>query len=119
MNNIVYALAVPGGTLYAGGAFTTAGTNVSPYVAEAILVPSTTPPFIVTTNGSFGFTNAHNSFGFDITGSPGQTQVVLGSTNLTMWVPLQTNVLNNSLWYFSDPSASNFSRRFYRAALQQ
>jgi hypothetical protein len=37
---------------------------------------------------------------------------------LTIWVPLQTNVLNNSLWYFSDPSASNFTRRFYRAQLQ-
>ena len=37
MNNYVYALAVSGSTLYAGGGFTTAGTNVSAYAAMANL----------------------------------------------------------------------------------
>ena len=42
MNNGVSALAVSGGTLYAGGAFTTAGTNFSAYAAMANLpVPPT------------------------------------------------------------------------------
>ncbi len=37
----VWALAADGaGHLFVGGAFTLAGTNVSPYIAEAILVPS-------------------------------------------------------------------------------
>jgi hypothetical protein len=113
----VYALAVSGGTLYAGGAFTTAGGKASAFAAEALLPDK--PPFIITTNSGFGFTNGHGAFGFDVSGSPGQTQVVLGSTNLTIWAPLQTNVLNDSFWYFSDPSASNFTRRFYRAELLQ
>jgi hypothetical protein len=37
MNYAVYALAASGGTLYAGGIFTTAGTNVSAYAAMAHL----------------------------------------------------------------------------------
>jgi hypothetical protein len=116
VNSSVYALAVSGCTLYVGGQFTTAGGKVSAYAAEAII----DAPFIITTNSNFGFTSGRSSFGFDVSGSPGQTQVVQGSTNLTIWVPLQTNVLNGSLWYFSDPSASNFSQRFYRTEwLQQ
>lgn len=113
----VSALVASDGNLYAGGYFTTAGGKVSGYVAEALLPGK--PPFIITTNGNFGFTNGHSSFGFDVTGSPGDTQVVLGSTNLSTWVPLQTNVPSDALWYFSDPSATNFTQRFYRAELQQ
>jgi len=37
MNDIVSALAVSGSELYAGGNFTTAGRNVSAYVARAYL----------------------------------------------------------------------------------
>jgi hypothetical protein len=117
MNGPVGALVVCGATLYAGGGFTTAGGKVSGNVAEALFADL--PPFIITTNSSFGFTNGHSAFGFDVSGCPCQAQVVLGSTDLTTWVPLQTNLLNGSLWYFSDPFASNFTSRFYRAELQQ
>jgi len=34
MNSIVYALAVAGGDLYAGGGFTTAGANAANYIAK-------------------------------------------------------------------------------------
>jgi len=37
MNDNVYALAVSGSDLYAGGAFMTAGSKVSPYVTRAVL----------------------------------------------------------------------------------
>ena len=44
VNSYVYALAVSGSKLYAGGNFTTAGTNVSAYAAMANLpVPTTVP----------------------------------------------------------------------------
>ena len=91
----VNALAISGNILYAGGNFGFAGTNVSAFVAEALLpVPPTNPPVILTSDGNFGFTNGPGGFGFgfDIGGSAGQTLVVQGSTNLVNWVPLQTNV---------------------------
>lgn len=73
----------------------------------------------MTTNGSFGFTNGTSQFGFDVFGSQAQTVVVQGSTNLSSWLPLQTNVLGRSLFHFNDPFATTFPRRFYRAELQQ
>jgi len=39
---------------------------------------------------------------------------VRGSTNLTTWVDV-TNSPNGSVRHFLDPSATNFTRRFYRA----
>jgi hypothetical protein len=112
----VSALAVSGNSLYAGGFFTMAGTNVSAFVAEAIL-PS--PPLILTTDGNFGFTNGRSQFGFNVSapGDTGQALVILASTNLMNWAALQTNVLGGPLFYFSDPSASNFVQRFYRTEL--
>jgi hypothetical protein len=110
----VNALAGSGNLLYAGGSFTTAGTNVSPAIAEAILGAAVTPPPVIVNDGHFGFTNNHTTFGFDVSNSTSQT-IVLGSSNLVDWVSLQTNTLGNSLWYFTDPAASNFTHRFYRA----
>jgi len=109
----VNALAVSATSLYAGGFFTTAGTNVSPAIAEAIVGTAVTPPVILN-DGHFGFTNNHTMFGFDVSNSTSQT-FVLASSNLVDWISLQTNTLGNSLWYFTDPSASNFTHRFYRA----
>ena len=113
----VYALAMLGNSLFAGGWFSVAGTNVSAYVAQAIV--GTTPPFIITTNSNFGFTNGRSQFGFDVLapGDVGQRLVIQASTNLVNWAPLQTNVLNSFLFHFSDPNASNFTRQFYRAQM--
>src|ERR1051326_8253921 len=98
-------------SLFAGGAFTTADANVSAYAAWAIL----SPPQIIATNADFGFTNAVSSqFSFDVSAGLDQTIVVPGSSNLVNWVPLQTNILAAPLQFFADPSAGNFSRRFYR-----
>jgi hypothetical protein len=113
VNSSVYALAVSGTSLFAGGQFTTAGTNASAYVAEAIL----SPPTIVTTNGNFGFTDNESQFGFDVSAGAVQTLVVQGSTNLLNWVPLQTNVVGGPTWHFDDPSVRSFAQRFYRVLL--
>jgi len=116
MNNQVDALAVSGNNLFVGGAFTMAGTNAVGYVAEAILP---VPLAILTTDGNFGFTNGGSSFGFDVSGSAGQTLMVQASSDLTNWISLQTNAMSNSVWYFSDSTASNFTVRYYRATLVQ
>jgi len=70
------------------------------------------PPFIITTDGHFGFTNG--LFGFSVSGSARQTLVIQESTNSLDWVPLQTNILASDLLYFVDSRSTNFSSRFYR-----
>ena len=112
MNGIVDALAVSGGTLYAGGSFTTAGTKVSAYAALAWLPGSLA---IITTNAAFGFTNG--VFGFDVSGPPGANAVIQASTDLQTWIPLQTNLLGSGPLYFSDPQSTTNIQRFYRAVI--
>jgi hypothetical protein len=113
----VFALAVSGGTLCAGGLFSIAGTNVTANVAEASLAGVPVALAIITTNAAFGFTNER--FGFDVSGPSGSNVVIEASTNLQTWTPLQTNALGiNGLLYFSDSHSSTQSKRFYRALEQ-
>jgi hypothetical protein len=58
------------------------------------------------TNGGFGMT---------LSGTPGKTYVLQGSTNLFNWVPVNTNVPASSPFSLVDPGAANFRYRFYRA----
>jgi hypothetical protein len=58
---------------------------------------------------------AGGRFAFRISGYASQGVVVQGSTNLFNWVSLATNSLaGGELWY-TNPTASSFPRRFYRA----
>jgi hypothetical protein len=111
----VNALLVSGSTLYVGGDFTTAGTNVSAYAAMANLAGAPVSLAIVTTNTAFGFTNG--VFGFDVSGPSGSSVVIQASTDLQTWIPLQTNLLGSGPLYFSDPQSPANVRRFYRAQL--
>jgi hypothetical protein len=43
------------------------------------------------------------------------TYILQGSTNLTDWVSLSTNVPGSSPFYLTDPGAGGFPMRFYRA----
>jgi hypothetical protein len=56
-----------------------------------------------------------NQFGFNLSGTGGQTVVIEASTNLTAWTPLLTNSLLTGYYYFNDPGSTNFPQRFYRA----
>jgi len=107
----VSALATVDSSLFAGGYFTMAGSKPSSYVAQAVF----TTPFIITNDNKLGFTNSQ--FGFNVSGGTLQPIVVQGSTNLSDWIPLRTNVMSSPLLHFSDPSASSFPRRFYRVSL--
>ncbi len=100
------------GNLYVGGPFLIAGTNVSPYVAEALISPSTRPLTI----GNFGFANQQSQF--TLTGPVSSNAVIWASSNLVSWLPLSTNPLTAYPLNFTDASATNFPHRFYRATLQ-
>ncbi len=98
----------------------------SPSTAKAIipqsqLYPSLPPRFLPerTIYSNSGIT-------LQLSGLVGKGYVLQGSSNLTTWLPLQTNspspnpgvALPTDLFNFTDPAATNFPRRFYRA-LQQ
>ena len=91
------------------------GSVTSSIVTLTVTIPAT-PPQIAGSGASFGFQT--NWFGFNLTGAFGQTIVVDGSTNLINWTPLFTNTANGSPFYFTDPAATNYPWRFYRARLQ-
>jgi uncharacterized delta-60 repeat protein len=67
---------------------------------------------ILTGDGGFGMRDG--GFGFNVTGSPGQSVVIEASTNLATWTALCTNMVGSSPLYFSDPSPTNSSSQFYR-----
>jgi hypothetical protein len=53
-----------------------------------------------------------------LVGTPNTKYVIEASTDLVHWVPISTNSPATGLWSFSDPAASSFSQRFYRALPQ-
>jgi len=54
---------------------------------------------------------AGGRFQCDVTGSPGMTYVVLGSTDFLNWTPLATNT---APFTFTDPAANGLKSRVYR-----
>jgi hypothetical protein len=98
----------------------------SPSTAKAIipqsqLYPTYPPGFLPVTSP---ITNG--SFALQMAGLVGKGYVLQATTNLANWVSIQTNppatnpnvTLPTNLFNFTDPAASNFPSRFYRA-LQQ
>ena len=56
-------------------------------------------------------------FGLSLEGLPGFNYRVDFSTNLADWGPLTNLISTNATMYFRDSSATNYSRRFYRAVM--
>ena len=50
-----------------------------------------------------------------VNGSPGQTLVLEDSTDLINWLPLATNTLAGSQWFYTNSSAGALEPRFFRA----
>ena len=60
------------------------------------------------------FLSADGHFQFTLTGTPQSRYELQASIDLTNWSTLATLVNSNGLFQYSDPTATNFGRRFYR-----
>jgi len=71
-------------------------------------------PLIQASSSSFGVSN--DQFGFNVTGTSNIPIVVEACANLAnpVWTPLQTLLLTNGSFYFSEPFQPNIAARFYR-----
>ena len=59
-----------------------------------------------------------NGFSFMFQGPTGFDYSIEASTDLFNWLPLTNFTSTNSPFFFSDPSATNYPQRFYRAVMQ-
>jgi hypothetical protein len=97
------------------GNYTVVVTNVAGSVTSAVAMLTVTnpappaPPSL----GAAGMTT--NGFAFQLSVSVGQTYVILVTTNLQDWTPISTNVALTGNVVITDPAATNYTRRFYRA----
>jgi hypothetical protein len=97
---------------------TNAYGSVTSQVATLTFTLPATPPQIVVGDSGWGFTTNQFGFGFNVRSAVGQTVIVEGSTNLTDWTPIFTNIFESGgSFQFSDPAWTNFQGRFYRARL--
>jgi hypothetical protein len=80
-----------------------------------IIITAVIPPLAISTGAVVGFTNG--VFGFDVSGPSGSNVVIQASTDLQIWIPLQTNLLGSGPLYFSDSQSTTNVQRFYRALL--
>jgi hypothetical protein len=94
-------LAWVGGDLYA----TTYGEGV-------IRLANAGFPFLDTGSSSL----TPNGFSSVLHGLIGANYVIKASSDLTNWQTITNIITTNALFYFTDPTATNYSRRFYRAA---
>jgi hypothetical protein len=58
---------------------------------------------------------SHNGLSFNLQVAAGVTGHILVSTNLVNWTTLTNFTGSNTSLNIVDPTATNFSRRFYRA----
>lgn len=79
-------------------------------------VVDSTPLRFVTTKDSLGFTNGQ--FVLTLTGPANSNAVISACSDLQSWNPLTTNQLSGGILQFTDATATNYSRRYYRARLQ-
>ncbi len=74
----------------------------------------TVPTFYFTS----GVLLTNHQFQLTVSGLLGNTYVLEGSTNLTTWIPLSTNVAPANVFNLYDTNAGNFPHRFYRVSQQ-
>jgi hypothetical protein len=96
--------------LYVGGTFLRIGGVTAHSVGAYSLAPAAIPAFVP---GTFKRL-ADGSMEMGITASGASQATVMGSTNLTTWQTVQPVALVSGTATFTDRSATNYSRRFYR-----
>jgi hypothetical protein len=91
------------------GRYSVVVTNVcgSTNSADAVLTVLLPPKILIAPSYSAG-----GVFQFHLAGAAGSNYVIKASTNLTDWIPLETNT---SPFTFTDTNAVNLPLRFYRA----
>ncbi len=57
----------------------------------------------------------NGTFAFRVAGTSPDGVVIQVSTNLSQWTNVQTNFFNNGKLFYTNPDATSFPRRFYRA----
>ncbi len=99
------------GIAYANGSFVTVG-EAGTILESAPLTAPTPPklgPILLLAKGAARIT---------LTGATGPRYRIEASTNLDSWFPITDIVLKATTGDFIDPSATNSTRRFYRAVVQ-
>ncbi len=66
-------------------------------------------------NTFFGFGFGSGVFQLQLMGVPGSNYILQSSTDLITWLPLSTNAAGSAPILFTDPTATNSGRKFYRA----
>ena len=103
-------LLLPNATSSQAGSYSVAVTNLAGATNSGTAVLSVYASAAPALSGAGQLANGQ--FQFNVTGVPGYIYTVAGSTNLSDWTLLQTNT---SPFTFTDPNASSFPDRFYRA----
>jgi len=78
-----------------------------------VTFPAALPPIILSQPAWL----AGGAFGFNVSGAAGQSYQIVASTNLLDWSLVTNLVATNNQFEFVDPSAGNYSQRFYRVNL--
>lgn len=107
------AIVAAGNDVYIGGTFDFAGDKPAQFIAHWNSQSNYYPEANLMLTRSAMQTN--RQFQFRVSGTYGQSYIILGSTNLTAWTPLQTN--GETFYDFRDAKTTNYPQRFYRAML--
>jgi uncharacterized delta-60 repeat protein len=115
------SLALGNLALSQGGTYFLVASNILGCTTSSVveLTIRTRPSEILAKDSDFGF--QEGKFGFGVKATPGTTCVLLVSSNLVDWVPVQTNMVHQAdgVIRLSDPQSSQTARRFYRVAYEQ
>jgi hypothetical protein len=88
-----------------------AGSVTSPVATLTV----DTPPPILSVNSGLGI--GSSGFTLQLTVPAGQTYVIMASTNLQNWTPIETNISASGSAVFTDSEATNYPVRIYRAVV--